>query len=45
MKISKTFINDLLIIEPELFKDERGFFYESYNDNLTNSHFGDIFML
>ena len=33
MKINKTFINDLLIIEPQLFKDERGFFYESYNKN------------
>jgi dTDP-4-dehydrorhamnose 3,5-epimerase len=33
MKISKTFIEDLLIIEPQLFKDERGFFYESYNKN------------
>ena len=31
MKISKTFIEDLLVIEPHLFKDERGFFYESYN--------------
>ena len=31
MKISKTFIEDLLVIEPQLFKDERGFFYESYN--------------
>ena len=31
MKISKTFIEDLLIIEPPLFKDDRGFFYESYN--------------
>ena len=31
MKISKTFIKDLLIIEPQLFKDDRGFFYESYN--------------
>ena len=31
MKIIKTFIEDLLIIEPQLFKDERGFFYESYN--------------
>ena len=31
MKISKTFIEDLLIIEPQLFKDDRGFFYESYN--------------
>ena len=33
MKISKTFIKDLLIIEPQLFKDDRGFFYESYNKN------------
>jgi len=33
MKITKTFIEDLLIIEPQLFKDERGFFYESYNKN------------
>jgi dTDP-4-dehydrorhamnose 3,5-epimerase len=31
MKVNKTFIKDLLIIEPQLFKDERGFFYESYN--------------
>ena len=31
MKINKTFIQDLLIIEPQLFKDDRGFFYESYN--------------
>jgi dTDP-4-dehydrorhamnose 3,5-epimerase len=33
MKINKTLIEDLLIIEPQLFKDERGFFYESYNKN------------
>tara|TARA_B100000767_G_scaffold18677_1_gene17159 strand:- start:319 stop:855 length:537 start_codon:yes stop_codon:yes gene_type:complete len=33
MKINKTFIENLLIIEPQLFKDERGFFYESYNKN------------
>ena len=33
MKISKTFIEDLLVIDPQLFKDERGFFYESYNKN------------
>ena len=31
MKIIKTFIKDLLIIEPKLFMDARGFFYESYN--------------
>ena len=33
MKINKTFIEDLLIIEPQVFKDERGFFHESYNKN------------
>ena len=33
MKINKTFIEDLIIIEPQLFKDDRGFFYESYNKN------------
>ena len=33
MKISKTFIEDLLVIEPRLFNDERGFFYESFNKN------------
>ena len=33
MKINKTFIEGLLIVEPQLFKDERGFFYESYNKN------------
>lgn len=31
MKIEKTFINDLLIIEPIIFGDERGFFFESYS--------------
>ena len=38
MKINETFIEDLLIIEPQLFKDERGFFYESYNKNNLNSN-------
>jgi len=36
MKINKTFIEDLLIIQPKLFKDKRGFFYESYNKKLLN---------
>ncbi|MBM7210748.1 dTDP-4-dehydrorhamnose 3,5-epimerase, partial [Morganella morganii] len=31
MNISKTKIPDVLIIEPKVFGDERGFFYESYN--------------
>jgi dTDP-4-dehydrorhamnose 3,5-epimerase len=32
MNIIKTQIPDVLIIEPRIFEDERGFFYESYNE-------------
>lgn len=32
MKVTPTKIPDLLIIEPRIFGDERGFFYESYNE-------------
>ena len=31
MKIKKTPIKDLLIIEPKIFNDKRGYFFESYN--------------
>lgn len=31
MKIEKTFIPDLLVIEPDIFGDERGYFFESYS--------------
>ncbi|MBU2445755.1 MAG: dTDP-4-dehydrorhamnose 3,5-epimerase [Bacteroidetes bacterium] len=31
MKISKTPIEGLLVVEPDVFKDSRGYFYESYN--------------
>jgi dTDP-4-dehydrorhamnose 3,5-epimerase len=32
MKVVKTDIPDVLLIEPQVFGDERGFFYESYNE-------------
>lgn len=32
MKVIHTEIPDVLIIEPQVFGDERGFFYESYNE-------------
>ncbi|MCX7953696.1 MAG: dTDP-4-dehydrorhamnose 3,5-epimerase [Bacteroidales bacterium] len=32
MKIIKTDIEDLLIIQPDVFKDERGYFFEFYNE-------------
>ncbi len=31
MKIQKTFIDGLLIIEPDVFEDPRGYFFESYS--------------
>ena len=34
MKILETDIPGLLIIEPEVFEDARGYFYESYNERL-----------
>jgi len=44
MKINKTFIEDLLIIEPQLFKDDRGFFYESYNKNNLDKIINVVFV-
>lgn len=31
MKITKTNLNHCLIIQPDIFKDERGYFFESFN--------------
>ena len=44
MKINKTFIEDLLVIEPQLFKDDRGFFYESYNKNNLDKVINIVFV-
>ena len=44
MKISKTFIKDLLIIEPQLFKDDRGFFYESFNKKKLKKDINVVFV-
>jgi dTDP-4-dehydrorhamnose 3,5-epimerase len=32
LKVRQTLIPDVLVIEPQVFRDERGFFYESYNE-------------
>ena len=37
MKIIKTKIPGLLIIEPEIFEDSRGYFFESYNKKVLES--------
>ena len=31
MKIEKTFIEDLIVVEPTIFEDERGYFFEAYS--------------
>ena len=38
MEIIKTEIPDLLIIKPQIFEDERGYFFESYNHELFNNN-------
>ena len=40
MKVTRTAIADLLIIEPKVFGDARGFFYESFNQKAFNEATG-----
>jgi dTDP-4-dehydrorhamnose 3,5-epimerase len=42
MKVRETPILDLFVIEPILFEDKRGFFYESFNKKKFNKHFKNI---
>lgn len=39
MKITKTKISDLIIIEPKVFSDSRGYFFEPYNKKLFQKNF------
>ena len=42
MKIIETGIKDLIIIEPNIFGDERGYFYESFNEKKWKEIIGDL---
>ncbi|WP_447636128.1 dTDP-4-dehydrorhamnose 3,5-epimerase [Flavobacterium microcysteis] len=42
MKIENTPIEDLLVITPKVFEDERGYFFESYNEALFKENGIDI---
>jgi len=42
MKFIKTKISGLIIIEPTVFEDERGYFLESYNENKFKKAIGKI---
>lgn len=41
MKISRLSIPDVLVIEPQIFSDERGFFLETFNQNRFDKIFGN----
>ena len=36
--VSETPIKDLLVLEPRVFQDERGYFFESYNEQSLTDH-------
>lgn len=40
MRVRPTFLNGLLIVEPAVLKDDRGFFLESYNERRFNEAIG-----
>lgn len=40
MNVIKTKISDVLILEPKVFGDERGFFYESFNQKVFEENIG-----
>lgn len=40
MKATSTFIPDVLILEPKIFGDERGFFFESFNQKAFDAAVG-----
>ncbi len=42
MEIVKTEIQDLLIIKPQVFEDDRGYFFESYNKDKFAAHGVDV---
>jgi len=42
MTITKTPIPDLLIIEPKVFEDDRGYFMESFNSSLIEKYLPEI---
>jgi len=42
MKFVETSFEGLLVCEPKIFKDDRGYFFEAFNQNTFSFHFPDI---
>ncbi|MEO1742876.1 MAG: dTDP-4-dehydrorhamnose 3,5-epimerase family protein, partial [Cyanobacteria bacterium J06629_9] len=40
MQITRTAIPDVVILDPKVFGDERGFFYESFNKKIFEQGIG-----
>ncbi|MDC1105459.1 dTDP-4-dehydrorhamnose 3,5-epimerase [Prolixibacteraceae bacterium] len=45
MKILETPLKDLVIIEPNVYKDDRGYFMESYKDSALKQYSGDFHII
>ena len=41
MKVEKTFLDGLLVIQPDVFNDDRGFFFESYSQKKYDEFLDD----
>lgn len=42
MKVIQTGIKDLVVIEPRVFEDDRGYFFESFNDRTFEKNFKKV---
>ena len=42
MNFNKTKINDLIVIEPSLFEDERGYFFETFNHSVFEKEISNV---
>lgn len=42
MKVEKTKLKGCFILEPKVFEDNRGYFYESFNQNTFNQSIGQV---
>lgn len=42
MEVIKTSIEDLVVIQPKVFEDERGSFMEAYKESFIKENFPDI---
>lgn len=42
MKITRTKISDLIVLEPKVFQDARGYFFESFNEKFWSEELGFV---